>query len=56
MLSVIIQEKSIKTENNCPVLVGSIPPVEVLQGSIDKIIDVSGLVEDDFPEAIDTQF
>ena len=28
------------------------PSCEVLQGSIDKIIDVSGLVEDDFPEAI----
>ena len=52
MLSVVIQEKSIETENNCPVLVSGIPPVEVLQGSIDKIIDVSGLVEDDFPEAI----
>ena len=28
MLSVVIQEKSIETENNCPVLVSGIPPVK----------------------------
>ena len=51
-LGVVIQEKSQEAENNCPVLVGGIPPVEVLQGASDKIIDISSLVEDDFPEAI----